>query len=120
MMNTTAKSRPQLPTGPKSTVSPVPQSQPEVVRAEKPEAKPPTEEIMVNLGFGELIDLDGGYIPSRPELDLTEKARKAIKRLSLTLDQREERLSDGTVIGPSVAKSIVWLCERFADAVPVS
>lgn len=116
-MNTTAKPRPQLPQAAKS---PVPQPQPEVVKSEKPEVKAPVDEITVSLGFSELIDLDGGYIPSRPELDLTDKARKAIKRLSLTLDQREERLSDGTVIGPSVAKSIVWLCERFADAVPVS
>jgi hypothetical protein len=64
-----------------------------------------------------MVDLDGGYIPSRPELDLTEKARKAIKRLTLTLDQQEARLSDGTIVGTSVAKSIVWLCERFADSI---
>jgi hypothetical protein len=119
MMNTTAKARPQLPQGPKSTVSPVPQPQPEVVKTEKPEVTVSGEEIMISLGFSQLIDLDGGYTPSRPELDLTDKARKAIKRLSLTLDQREERLSDGTVIGTSVAKSIVWLCERFADSIEV-
>lgn len=73
--------------------------------------------IMVDLGIDSMVDLDGGYIPSRPELELTEKSRKAIKRLMLTLDQQEAKLSDGTVVGTSVAKSIVWLCERFADAI---
>lgn len=73
--------------------------------------------ILVDLGFEELINLNGGYIPSRPELDLTDKARGAIKRLSLTLDQREERLSDGSIVGTSVSRCIVWLCERFADSV---
>lgn len=88
-----------------------------------PEAKPPEtpkqtgKPIVVNLGIDAMVDLDGGYIPSRPELDLTEKSRKAIKRLTLTLDQQEAKLSDGTIVGTSVAKSIVWLCERFADAI---
>lgn len=73
--------------------------------------------ILVDLGFQELVEFTGGYVPSRPELDLTPKCREAIKRLALTLEQRQERLSDGSEIRGSVPKTIVWLCEKFAEAV---
>jgi len=73
--------------------------------------------IKVDLGFAELIDINGGYVSSRPELDLTAKARAAVKRLSLTLEQREATLSDGSQVRQSVPKAIVWLLERFADSI---
>ncbi len=73
--------------------------------------------LMINLGISDLVEFTGGYVPSRPELDLTPACREAIKRLALTLEQRQERLSDGTEIRGSVPKTIVWLCERFAEAV---
>jgi len=73
--------------------------------------------ITVDLGFAELIDINGGYVSSRPELDLTPKARAAVKRLSLTLEQREATLSDGSQVRQSVPKAIVWLLERFADSI---
>jgi hypothetical protein len=114
-MSSNTKQRPQLPVTKPVTVQPVPVQAPEV--NPQPQVMNEVESILVDLGISELIDLDGGYIPSRPELDLTDKAKKAIKRLTLTLDQREARLSDGSIIGTSVSKTIVWLCERFADAI---
>jgi hypothetical protein len=105
-----------LPTIAKSTKAAIVSHSP----AEENLPEPPKQTgkpIMVDLGIYAMVDLDGGYIPSRPELDLTEKSRRAIKRLTLTLDQQEAKLSDGTIVGTSVAKSIVWLCERFADAI---
>lgn len=75
------------------------------------------ENITVDLGFAELIDINGGYVSSRPELDLTPKARAAVKRLSLTLEQREATLSDGSQVRQSIPKAIVWLLERFADSI---
>lgn len=110
-MTTNTKQRPQLPSSKPVTAQSVAVEAPEVI----PQVE--GENILVDLGISALIDLDGGYIPSRPELDLTDKAKKAIKRLTLTLDQREARLSDGSIIGTSVSKTIVWLCERFADAI---
>jgi len=76
------------------------------------------ENLKVDLGVPSLIALEGeGYLPSRPEVVLTPKARSAVKRLSITLDQRGEKLSDGTLIRNSVQKSITWLCERLADSI---
>lgn len=73
--------------------------------------------LMIDLGFKDLVEFSGGYVPSRPELDLTPMCREAIKRLALTLEQRQERLSDGSEIRGSVPKTIVWLCEKFAAVV---
>lgn len=68
---------------------------------------------VIQLGLESLIDFGGGYIPSRPELDLIEKARRAVKRLSLTLDQRERNGYRGET---SIPKAIVRLCESLADS----
>ena len=76
----------------------------------------PKGNISVDLGLPSLVDLQGdGYLPSRPEVMLTKKARAAVKRLSLTLDQSGAKLSDGTQVRGSAQKTIVWLCERLAD-----
>jgi len=75
------------------------------------------ETIKIDLGFSDLVDLDVlGYLPSRPEVILTPKAREAVKRLALTLEQQEAVLSDGTQVRNSASKTIVWLCERLADS----
>lgn len=74
-------------------------------------------QITVPLGLSELLEFETGYVPSRPELDLTAKCRNAVKRLALTLEIEEATLSDGSPVRNSIPKTIVWLLEKFADAV---
>ena len=78
----------------------------------------PAGNISIDLGLPDLVEFENmGYLPSRPEVILTPKAREAVKRLALTLEMKEARLSDGTQVRNSTSKSIAWLCERLADGV---
>lgn len=72
--------------------------------------------LKVDLGIKQMVDLKHlGYLPSRPELVLTKKAQEAVKRLMLTLERDEAKLSDGSQVRTSVPKAIVWLCERLSE-----
>lgn len=114
-----------------STARPLPTLKPATKQAAKtevsvvatPEVVVPRqtgETIKVDLGFSDMVDLDLlGYMPSRPEVILTEKARAAVKRLCVTLEQREAVLADGTHVRNSTSKTIVWLCEKLADSLSV-
>jgi hypothetical protein len=94
------------------TASPMRQAQSQAQRPVKPVGN-----LMVDLGVPSLVELDGlGYLPSRPEVMLTPKAQEAVKRLSLTLEHKNVKLSDGTQVRNSVQKTITWLCERLADS----
>ena len=74
--------------------------------------------VVVDLGLPELVDFaDLGSLSSRPEVVLSPSARKAVKRLSLTLDMTGAKLADGTLVRGHCSKTISWLCERLADAV---
>lgn len=76
------------------------------------------EMITVDIGISRLLELDPiAYTVTHAQIELTEKARSAIKRLSLTLAQKGERLSNGKICDTSVPFAIVWLCERFAESV---
>lgn len=91
-------------------------------RAERPEVENPVQaeaqSIAVDLGLARLLEFENmGYTPAHAEVKLSQPARTAIKRLAVTLDQKEARLADGTLVKSSVPKSITWLCERLADAI---
>jgi len=74
--------------------------------------------IKVELGLSMLADLDPkAYTVTHAQIELTEKARTAIKRLSLTLAQKGARLSSGKICDTSIPFAVVWLCERFSEAV---
>ena len=83
------------------------------------EASAPTEQsVLVDLGIPSVVELEHpGYLPSRPEVVLSPYARRAVKRLAVTLDQSEATLQDGTLVKNSVQKSIAWLCEKLADSI---
>lgn len=88
-----------------------PSTQPETVKPEAPQT------VVVDLGLPEVVDFEKlGYMSSRPEVVLSPEARRAVKRLALTLDQEEARLNDGTLVRGHASKTIAWLCERLADA----
>ncbi len=73
--------------------------------------------LAVDLGIPGLVEFEHlGYIPHFADVKLTQPAREAVKRLSVTLDQNGARLSDGSLVKSSVPKTITWLCERLADA----
>lgn len=77
-----------------------------------------SEYVTVQLGIPRLIELENpGYLPIRPEVSLTPRARLAVKRLALTLDVSGEKLGDGTLVKGSVQKTICWLCEKLADSI---
>lgn len=85
----------------------------------QPEQQPPapTGNLVVDLGIPEVVDLPNtGYIPSRPEITLGPRERKAIKRLAMTLDMSEATLKNGQLVKNSVQRTVAWLCERFADS----
>lgn len=66
----------------------------------------------------ELVELENvGYCPTRAELRIPKTAIKAVKRLAVTLDAKEERLSDGTLVKNSVPRSIAWVLEKFAESI---
>ncbi len=89
-----------------------------MAKAKQEVIEKPVGNIAVDLGIPELIDFENlGYLSSRPDVTLSQRARRAIKRLSITLDQQEARLSDGTLVRGHASKTISWLCERLADAV---
>ena len=75
------------------------------------------ESILIDLGFSSLIAIDPkAYCSAHAQIEMTEPARVAMKRLSLTLASSGERLSSGKVVGTSVANAIVWLCEKLAES----
>lgn len=76
------------------------------------------QSVVVDLGLPSLVEWsDAGYLPARPEVFLSPVARKAVKRLSVTLDVNGAKLADGTLVRGHCSKTIAWLCERLADAV---
>jgi hypothetical protein len=73
--------------------------------------------IQIDLGLSRLIPIDPkAYCSAHAQIEMTEPARVAMKRLSLTLASSGERLSSGKVVGTSVANAIVWLCEKLAES----
>jgi len=81
-------------------------------------ASQPIGNVAVDLGLPALVDFENlGYMPSHADVRLTRNARDAVKRLAVTLDQHDAKLSDGSLVKSSVPKTIVWLCERLADSV---
>ena len=122
-MSTGQNSRP-MPTlktaGKQAVKSEVP-----VVASPEVEQKPTSDvslevgdSIKVDLGLSALANLDPqAYTVTHAQIELTAKARAAIKRLSLTLAQKGERLSSGKICDTSIPFAVVWLCERLSEAV---
>ena len=127
-MSSNTKQRPQLPVTKPVTTRPVPVQSPEV----KPEpqvmnlnpgetlANVP-QSIMVDLGIADLIEINEeiakAYAPVHAQIALSDAAKIAIKRLSLTLSSKGAKLSNGKVCDTSVPFAVQWLCERFAESV---
>lgn len=78
----------------------------------------PGQSIVIDLGVESLLGVaKSAYCSAHAQIEMTQKARLAAKRLNLTLNQMGARLSDGSIVNSSVPKTIVWLLERVADAV---
>lgn len=127
-MSNNTKQRPQLPVTKPVTAQPVPVQSPEVQPDPQVTNLQPNEElmmiprsIMVDLGISDLIEINEeiakAYAPVHAQIALSDAAKIAIKRLSLTLSSKGAKLSNGKVCDTSVPFAVQWLCERFAESV---
>ena len=127
-MSSNTKQRPQLPVTKPVTVQPIPVQSPEVNPAPQvlnlnsgESVANIQQSIMVDLGLTDLIEINEeiakAYAPVHAQIALSDTAKIAIKRLSLTLSSKGAKLSNGKVCDTSVPFAVQWLCERFAESV---
>lgn len=108
----------------KTTQPPKPKNKTTAERQEpKPAVKSQPDAKARQPGFAlgllsDLIEFESvGYIPMYANVQIPKRSRKALKRLAVTLDAQEARLSDGTLVKNSVPKAVAWLIEQFSKSI---